>query len=120
MNLEHEFYLECINIRKFRHAFAQFRSGVHTLEIERGRYFNIPREQRKCKLCFTEVEDEIHFLLKCPLLADLRRKYIPSKYYTHPNVHKFTILLSSRNERVIQNIASYIYYANSFKIENNV
>ncbi len=33
-------------------------------------------EDRICKLCNTEVEDEIHFLLQCPVLENKRSEYI--------------------------------------------
>ena len=43
------------------------RKSAHTLEIERGRYKKLKREERLCKACFkTEVEP--HFLLDCNLL----------------------------------------------------
>lgn len=101
-----------LTVKKFRHAFAQFRTGVHSLEIERGRYSNTPRHDRVCKLCSQgEVEDEEHFLLKCTAFASLRQKYIPSKYYNTSSVHNMHILLASRNETIIKNTAMYIYYS---------
>ena len=45
---------------------------THNLLIETGRHKNIPRDQRIClmyKLQFgknTDMEDEYHFILKCP------------------------------------------------------
>jgi hypothetical protein len=38
------------------------------LEIEKARQQNIPLNERICKLCKLEIEDEIHFLLQCPIL----------------------------------------------------
>ena len=43
---------------------------------------------------------------------DLRRDYLPSKYFELPNLHKFVILMSSKQESVIKAIALYIYQAN--------
>ena len=60
-----ERYLDIITMRRFRHSLAQIRTGHHDLEIERGRYRNIPRDQRLCKICLDEVEDEYHFILRC-------------------------------------------------------
>ena len=38
----------------------------HFLEIERGRYTRIKKENRICKFCdLKEVEDEFHFFFKC-------------------------------------------------------
>ena len=37
------------------------------LFIETGRYTNIPRNERICKNCINqEIEDETHFLTRCP------------------------------------------------------
>ena len=39
----------------------------HKLQIEIGRYKNIEREKRLCKLCsMQKIEIEEHFLLECP------------------------------------------------------
>ena len=40
----YEKYLEVLDIRKFRYIYVNFRVGAHELEIERGRYQNIPEE----------------------------------------------------------------------------
>ena len=43
--------------------------------IEEGRYTNIPAENHLCKLCSSgTVEDEIHFVLNCDRLSDIRTK----------------------------------------------
>ena len=52
-----------MNINKYqRSMFAQFRCGILPLEIEVGRYRDIPLKERICQLCNNAVEDEIHFL----------------------------------------------------------
>ena len=33
----------------------------------------VPRTERICTLCGSEVEDEIHFMLRCPALVNARR-----------------------------------------------
>ena len=44
-----------------------FRESAHSLEIEVGRYSNVPRENRLCKYCnLNVVESEYRFLLSCP------------------------------------------------------
>ena len=58
------------------------------LAIEQGRRMNpvIPREARICPCCEVAVEDEHHFLFRCPMYDDLRseprfallfRAYVP-------------------------------------------
>ena len=78
---EHETYLNYLNIRAFRHTLTKFRSGRHNLEFEVGRHHGLPSHDRLCRLCKDEVENEIHFMLQCPVYETLRQKYLPRKYY---------------------------------------
>ena len=49
-----------------RSVIAKLRLGILPINIELGRYNGIERGLRMCNICNTgEVEDEIHFLLKC-------------------------------------------------------
>jgi hypothetical protein len=41
---------------------AKFCTSDHCMQIETGRYKNIPRQQRLCNICKV-VKDECHFLL---------------------------------------------------------
>ena len=61
-----EKYLYLIKNFTQRKTFTQFRISNHKLEIENGRYKNIPRDQRSCEYCdSSEVEEEYHFALQC-------------------------------------------------------
>jgi len=96
-------------VRKYRHAYAQLRSGFHELEIEKGRYNNTPIADRLCKICYLDqVENELHIILICPLFDDLRRRYIAIDSITTPTVDNFYALMSNRNELVVKHLASYI------------
>ena len=54
----------------------KFKCGVLPLLIETGRFKDIPRELRICKICDAgTVESEQHFLLKCKALKDIREKH---------------------------------------------
>ena len=44
----------------------------YNLDIERGRYSKLPVEQRICRLCSSEVEDEFHFIMHYPKLSAYR------------------------------------------------
>ena len=64
-------YLTTIKNLNILKAFTQF--SVSKLQIEQGRYKNIPHEQRTCKLCDCgEIEDEFHFMFKCKKFDHLR------------------------------------------------
>ena len=118
LTFEHKIYLECVTIRKFRNALSKLRTSSHDLEIERGRYLNIEKKQRQCKLCNNDIETEFHFVLKCPILLHIREKYIPPKFYKYPSINKFNILMSSKKECIIKNLAIFLYYA--FKERTNL
>ena len=60
-------YLENIKSFNIRKCFTQLRISSHSLAIEKGRYNMIDKDKRYCTLCNTQqVEDEHHFLFKCP------------------------------------------------------
>ena len=56
---------------KTRQLISKLRVSDHNLEVEMGRYKNVPRDQRLCKLC-NKIDDEYHFLLYCKLNSTLR------------------------------------------------
>lgn len=78
-HLKTEFYAEPYVqkhlTRTQRSAIARIRCGTFPLEVERGRYRNIPIEQRVCKMCNSgSIEDEQHFILYCDRYSVLRNK----------------------------------------------
>ena len=50
-DFEMEKYLDFITEKKYKIALTQFRLSSHDLAIERGRYVNLNRCGRVCKLC---------------------------------------------------------------------
>ena len=71
LHYEYMTYLKCLYIRKFRHTLSKFKSGCHNLEIEIGRHHGLPSHDRLCRLCKDEVENEIHFMLQCPVYESI-------------------------------------------------
>ena len=60
--------------------------------IERGRYFNINKNERHYPICKTEqIEDENHFILKCKRFEQIRLKFDDSVENTEFNF--FLIML---------------------------
>ena len=89
-DFELEPYLHLINKARYLTAFARFRTGSHTLEIERGRYTNprTPIENRLCSTC-SEIEDEMHFLTKCKLFSTERVKLYEKIYKLYPDFQTY-------------------------------
>ena len=67
-----ENYLEIIKNVSIRTQFTKFRISDHNLEIEKGRHRGLSADQRFCPFCKYKVENEIHFLLECPIYKELR------------------------------------------------
>jgi hypothetical protein len=104
-NFAFESYLDLDNFN--RNILIRFRISAHNLEIEKGRHQNIPLHERICKLCKLEIEDEIHFLLQCPILNSFRTEAmqqisdICKHFASLDNKSKFIWLLSNENVIII-------------------
>ena len=64
---------------KYRVALSKLRLASNKLKIVTGRYAvnEVNREQRICTLCvLREIEDDFHFVIKCPAYSAIRSKYI--------------------------------------------
>ena len=59
-DFEHERYLDCLQIKRFRPSLAKIRTCS-----------GCPIAERICKLCRLDKEDEAHFILYCPMLHGL-------------------------------------------------
>ena len=93
-DFEMEKYLDFITEKKYKIALTQFRLSSHDLAIERGRYENLNRRERVCKLCNGNlVENEYHLLLVCPFYRELRQKYFKPYYCRWPTLNKFRYVL---------------------------
>lgn len=102
-----ESYLDILPLC-YRIALTKIRTANHKLPVEKGRYINLHREQRTCILCHSDrIGDEFHFLLECTSLSELRAKYIPKYYITHPNFFKFSQLLSIKNKTKLLNLSKF-------------
>ena len=81
-----EKYLAFNLTRKERSCIAQLRLGVLPLRIETGRYKGEKEADRICVLCNTnQVENELHFLLHCPLYNIERSAFLEKIYVRHSN-----------------------------------
>ena len=105
-----EDYLSLTN-SKYRKALTRLRISAHTLAVERGRYTRPPTQlqDRTCPHCPDKVEDEIHFLLKCPKYKEDRQVTLQEIEKICPNIrfldeeNKFIFLMSAGGK-----IAEYI------------
>ena len=88
-----------LNIKNFdmRSKVTKFRLSNHKLRIETGRYEKIPKQERFCPFCPTEVEDEYHFLLNCPSFRHLRQQYLEPITSTITGFEMFPASIKMKN-----------------------
>ena len=84
-------------------------ASCHNLMIEKGRHYNILLEDRQCVYYETYIEYEFHFVMKCPLYTDIRHKFIDDTYVVSTSYMKFCDLMTSTNEKVLRNLAMYLF-----------
>ncbi|KAH7443347.1 hypothetical protein KP509_02G030300 [Ceratopteris richardii] len=68
-------YMDTYMPHSSRVAIGQLRVSSHRLEIETGRAADIPREERICRVCRVEIEDEEHFVCRCSAYDGIRGRY---------------------------------------------
>lgn len=121
-----ETYLHQIYNRKHLTAISRFRLSNHDLMIEKGRHSRprIEKDKRFCFHCKHDIENELHFVTKCPLYDEERTKLYSScqnnarqgmNFNLIPtNEQKFIFILTSKNVAIIKSFANFIY--NSSKL----
>ena len=106
-----QLYLKKPIPKKLQNCISRFRLSSHSLSIETGRYHNIVQTNRLCPICHTDIEDEFHFILKCPMYNDLRKLYIKPFYYERPSVFKLIQLFTTVNLKEICNLGRFLLRA---------
>ena len=97
--------------RHIKNCVVKFKFGISNIRVHYYRYRAHRALDLMCPLCEEAVEDEIHFVLVCPALSNLRNIFIPAKYYLKPNLFRFNLLMASVNEIVVKNLCLYLYKA---------
>ena len=103
---------------KFRISLSKLRCSVHSLNVEVGRHNDIEYNLRTCSICNSmDVEDEFHFVMKCPAYSNLRDIYLPNVNVDKCSVDDFYSLLNSSRDEVLQ-LSKFIYYA--FRLRDEI
>ena len=94
LSLGPEKYLSERNVHR-RRLWCKLRAGCLEVRLETGRWERmtvagaqklVPRWARRCTLCFTEVEDAEHALLRCPTYERLRAAFWLASGLAQPKV----------------------------------
>ena len=85
-----EKYLLEIKNEVVRQSFTKFRLSNHVLNIEKLRHTTpkTSKENRFCPFCPKRVEDEVHFLLECPIYRIPRKEMIDNLTKEKPSFRR--------------------------------
>ena len=116
-----EKYLSHVKNLGCRKAMSRFRLSNHSLLIEKGRHLRPPleRDNHKCFICKNDIEDERHFLIKCPLYENQRESLFKicrencQLFDSLSENEKFVFIMSNEDEKVTRSVAKFI--SESFK-----
>ena len=101
-------YLNLNMNRYVMKALVYFRIGISELLVHKNRYKNT-HNGFQCRLCHMHEENELHILLCCTELDDLRSELIPAKFHNRPNLFKLILIMSNKNENLVHNLSLYLY-----------
>ena len=104
--------------RHLKRIMTKFRFGVSELSVHYYRYRSHVEKDLKCPLCGEAKEDEVHFVLCCPMLDDIRKQFIPPKFCQHHCFFRLSLLLASTNLEIVRKL--YIFLYKAFKIRDTV
>lgn len=79
--------------------------------LKNGLHTSVIKENRLCKRCCSDIEDEFHFVLKCPQYKELRLKYIKKYYREKLSVLKSIQLLTVKNYKESWNLKKHLNVA---------
>jgi hypothetical protein len=92
------------------------RVSNHNLQIEIGRYQNIPREERLCKICNSgEVENETHLPLSCKAYEQSRanlRSSLENASSDEINLNSQILsadMMKSTDSEIITKLSKFVY-----------
>ena len=92
-------------------SLTRYRFGISDICVHCMRYkSNVTAMELMCPFCSISTENEVHFVLCCPGLDDLRRRFIHPKYFDFPSDFRLTLLLSTKNERTLPTLALYLFF----------
>jgi len=129
-SFEYEPYLTIVGNRDKRVLLTKFRIGICPLRIETGRYEitgghkGVLASERVCLVCNrAEVEDEYHFLLRCPVYDHRRVHMLNTVKETckmsdsqlestlHDPSQLFASIMKCKDRKVVDSVADYIWDA---------
>lgn len=75
-------YLSCLDYHR-KHIMSSIRCSLHIVLIKEGRHMDLNRSERFVQLCNCKsAVNEMHFILECPILYDLKKDFQTNVFLT--------------------------------------
>jgi hypothetical protein len=115
-------YLLTVKNRDDRRRLCQLHTSAHKLNIETGRYQQIPECNRICPMCPNgQIENEIHFMTQCPAYLEQRialyAKLDNRNFQKLNDENKFIWMMSNEDPDICQYLARYVNKTLSLRYE---
>ena len=99
-----------LNLNRYiRYTLIRFRFEVSDTKVYRSRFKLHNADELKCPLCLSAVDNEVHFVLRCPAFDGLRYEFTGSKYFNNPCKFRLALLLATQKESALKNLALFVY-----------
>ena len=126
-NVSLENYLYQLKNIRHKIALTRLRLSNHNLLIETGRHLRprVERNERKCFICRNKIENEFHFVIKCPLYSCERKALYKalannSKHFESLSSDelKFFFIMTNEDKDVLSKLAKFTF--NSMQLREKV
>ena len=108
---------------------CKIRISAHPLRVETDRYSKnyIERSLRKCQYCtLNKTEDELHFIIECPLYAEIRDIF-SNKILHHcknfnnlQNSLKFNWIFMQEDLDLLREFGNYVFQSLQLRRSSNI
>ena len=98
--------------RHFKFLMTRFRLGISDIAVLYYQYKRHAYNDLICPLCgeahkHTHTHTELHFVLFCHMLIDLREVFIPAKFHKFPSLLRLSLHFKSNNEDIVWNLSVF-------------
>ena len=106
--LRYPVYMDIVNPKHYK-VMSQFRLSNCNIRVVTGAWSGEDLEHRYCQFCrFHAVDDEVHFLLECRQLENLRLRYLPADVLSSRSFVNCIKLMNSNNARILNRLCDFL------------
>ena len=109
---EPELYLTDLMFKPYRDILIKIRLQVSQLLCHKNKFLQI--NDHLCPLCFEESENELHFILKCNRLEDIRCTILPAIAINNRSLESLRTLFAKEEYSFC--LGKYLFFAMKYRM----